>query len=293
VRLVVPFPAGSTPDIAARSLTERFRLAFGQNFVVENRVGAGGNLGTQTIAKATDGHTIGVSIIGPLTTAPAMFPALGYDPARDLAPVCNLVQAPQLLVVHPALPARDLAGFVAEARAHPGRLSFGSVGPGSLGHLSMEELKARFGIDLVHVPYRGFPQAVLDLVAGRIEAIILSAAAVLAQLRDGAARALVTTAHGRMRQLPDVPTLAEAGITGMESYGWIGLVAPATLPAPLVERLAAEARQALREEANRVVLERAGFDIVASTPAEFAALLAAETTRWSGLVRRLGITADG
>ncbi|MGG5820091.1 Bug family tripartite tricarboxylate transporter substrate binding protein [Falsiroseomonas sp. HW251] len=292
VRFIVPFPAGSTPDIAARALTERFRSAFGQSFVIENRVGASGNLGTQVIARATDGHTIGVSILGPLATAPAMFRDLGYDPMRDIAFVSNLVQAPQLLVVHPAVPARTLAEFVSYARANPGRLSFGSVGAGSLGHLSMEELKARFAMDLVHVPYRGFPQAVIDLVAGRIQTIMLSAAAILAQVREGTARPLVTTAHARSRQAPEVPTLAEAGVAGLESYGWIGLVAPGTAAPPLVNRLSFEAGAALRDEATRETLERVGFDIVASTPAEFARQAAADVERWGGLIRRLGVTPD-
>ena len=212
VRLIVPFPAGSTPDIAGRAVASHFGQVLGQPCVVENRAGAGGNIGTDAVAKATDGHTIGVSINGPLTTAPALFPNLPYDPAKDLAPVSLLMRGAQLLVVNPKVPARDLAGFIAQVKANPGKLSFGSVGSGSGGHLAMMDLLGRFGGEMLHVPYRGFPPAVLDLVAGRIDAMMLIGAAILPQLREGQARTLAVTADARIPQAPEVPTLAEAGI---------------------------------------------------------------------------------
>ncbi|MCK8783225.1 tripartite tricarboxylate transporter substrate binding protein [Roseomonas sp. NAR14] len=292
VRVIVPFPGGSTPDIAARAVAAHFAEAFGQPFVADNRAGAGGNLGTDAIAKATDGHTIGVSINGPITTAKALYQDLPYEPARDLAPITLLVRMAQILVVNPAVPARDLAGFVAYARANPGKMSFGSVGAGSAGHLAMEDLKARLGIDLVHVPYRGFPQATLDLVAGRIEAMVVSAAAILPQIREGQARALAVTAEARIPQAPDVPTLAEAGVPDAASYAWIGLFAPATMPAPIVARLAAEARVALSVPERRATLERAGFEVATGDPAEFRRFIAAETRRWGGLATRLGLRGD-
>lgn len=195
VRVIVPFPPGSTPDVAARAVAAHFARVFGQPFVAENRPGAGGTIGTDAIAKARDGHVIGVTINAPVTTAKALYPQLPYDPARDLAYVSLLVRGPQFLAVHLALPAQDLAGFIAHAKANPGRLSFGSVGNGSASHLAMEELKARAGIALTHVPYRGFPDAVIDLVAGRIEAMFVIASAVLPQLREGQARALAVSAR--------------------------------------------------------------------------------------------------
>ncbi|HYF07835.1 MAG TPA: tripartite tricarboxylate transporter substrate binding protein, partial [Acetobacteraceae bacterium] len=158
VRVIVPFPGGSTPDIAARAVAAHFQTVFGQPFVVDNRAGGGGAIGTDAIAKATDGHTIGVSINAPLTTAPALNANLPYDPRRDLAPVSLLVRGAQLLLVHPEVPARDLASFIQHARANPGRLAFGSVGAGSGGHLAMTDIMTRAGIELVHVPYRGFPE---------------------------------------------------------------------------------------------------------------------------------------
>jgi tripartite-type tricarboxylate transporter receptor subunit TctC len=248
--------------------------------------------GTDAIAKARDGHTVGVSINAPVTTAKALYPRLPYDPARDLAYLSLVVRAPQLLAVHPSVPARDLAGFIAHAKANPGKMSFGSVGAGSASHLAMEELKTRAGIELEHVPFRGFPEATLDLVAGRIEAMFVIASGILPQVREGQARALAVTAGARIPQAPEVPTLAEADLPDAESYAWIGLVAPAATPAPVAARLAEEARAALGDPRTRGVLEGAGFEVVASGPEEFTRFVAAETERWGGLVRRLGITAD-
>jgi tripartite-type tricarboxylate transporter receptor subunit TctC len=293
VKLVVPFPPGSTPDIAARAVGQHFTQVFGQPFVADSRSGAGGNLGTDAVAKATDDHTLGVSINGPLTTAPALYPALPYDPARDLVAISQLVRMAQFLVVHPGLPVRDFSGFVAHAKANPGKLSFGSVGAGSAGHLAMEDLMARTGTELLHVPYRGFPPAVLDLVAGRIDAMLVSAAAILPQLAGGQARGLAVTAAARLGQAPEVPTLAECGIGGAESYAFIGLIGPAGTPPARVARLAEEARRGLEVPSVRSAMETAGFEVVGSDPATFSAFLAAERARWVPLIRRLGITAEG
>ena len=293
LRLIVPFPPGSTPDLVARLVAEHFREAFRQPVVVDNKPGAGGTLGTALVASATDGHTVGVTINGPVTTAKALYPGLAYDPARDLALVSLLARTPQLLVVHPGVPATDLATFVAHAKANPARLSFGAVGPGSAGHLAMEDLKARVGIDLAHVPYKGFPEATVDLVAGRIQAMFVIASGILPQVRAGQARALAVTADARIPQASEVPTLAEAGIPDSASYAWNGLVAPATTPPDRVARLAAEARVAVTAPANRATLEKAGFEIVGSGPEEFAVFAAAETERWTAVVRRLGITLGG
>ena len=294
VRVMVPFPPGSTPDIAARAVATHFTQVFGQPFVAENRSGAGGTIGTEAVAKATDGHTIGVTINAPLTTAPVLYPNLGYDPRRDLAPVSLLLRMAQVLVVHPSVPAQELAGFLAHVRANPEQLSYGTVGSGSAGHLAVEDLSARAGgLRMLHVPYRGFPPAVLDLVAGRLQAMILTVAAVLPQIRAGQLRALGVSAGARIPQLPDIPTFAEAGMPDSESYAWIGLIAPAATPAERVARLAAEAKRGLDEPQARAALENAGFEVVASSPAEFAGFVAAETARWGGLVTRLGIRLEG
>ena len=292
VRIIVPFPGGSTPDTAARVLAPHFAEAFGQPFVVENRAGAGGNIGTDAVAKATDGHTLGVSINGPLATAPALFANLSYDPVRDLAPISLLVRTGQVLAVHPSVPAQNFEQFVAHARANPGRIAFGSVGAGSGGHLAMVDLMARTGTEMVHVPYRGFPQAVVDLLAGRIQAIIIITSGILPQLREGLARPLAVTAEARVPQLPDVPTLVESGLLGADSYAWIGLIGPASLPPERVARLSAEAQRALAAPEARGRLENAGFQVTASTAPEFRDFIAAEAARWGGLIRRQGIQPE-
>lgn len=292
VRLIVPFPAGSTPDILARALTPHYAQVFGQPFVVDNRTGAGGNLGTDMVAKATDGHTIGLTINGPLATAKALYPNLPYDPAKDLAPISWLARAGQVLVVRPGLPAPDFAGFVAYAKANPGKMTYGSVGAGSGSHLAMEDIKARTGIALEHAPYRGFPQAVLDLVAGRIDAMILTVAGILPQLREGQVRALAVTAEARLPQLPEVPTLVESGLPGAVSYAWNALVGSASMPPDVIGRLARESRAALETPEARQATGTAGFEIVASGPEALATWVAEETARWGGMIERLGIKAD-
>ena len=292
VRFVVPFPAGSTPDMLGRVLTPHFTSVFGQSFIVDNKAGAGGNLGTDAVAKATDGHVLGLTINGPLTTAPALYPHLPYDPVRDLVPISLAVRYAQILVVHPAIPANSAAEFVAYAKANPGLISYGSPGPGSGAHLAMEEVAAKNGLKMEHVSYRGFPQAVLDLVAGRIHAMILTSAAVLPQVKAGQVRALAVTSEARIPQLPDVPTMTEIGMPEATSYSWNAIIAPVSTPAERVERLSAEVKVALTLPQNRSTLEAAGFEIVASTPAEARAFLEAETLRWGGMIRRLGITAD-
>ncbi|MDO9711651.1 Bug family tripartite tricarboxylate transporter substrate binding protein [Paracraurococcus lichenis] len=292
LRLIVPFPPGSTPDTTGRAVAAHLSRTLGQPCLVENRAGAGGNIGTDAVAKATDGHTIGLTINGPLSTAKALYPDLPYDPQRDLAMVSLLVRAAQMLVVHPDVPAQDLAGFVAHVRANPGKLAFGSVGSGSGGHLAMADLMARAGLEMLHVPYRGFPPATLDLVAGRIQAMVIVSAGILPQIREGRVRALAVTAERRIPQAPEVPTLAEAGFPDAASYAWNALIAPAAMPAARVARLAEEAGRALAEPQARAALEAGGFEVVASGPAEATRFVAAETARWSGLIARLGITAE-
>jgi tripartite-type tricarboxylate transporter receptor subunit TctC len=292
LRLVVPFPPGSTPDIVARIIAQHYTAVLGQPCVPDNRVGAGGNLGTDAVAKATDGHTIGLSINGPLATAPALYPNLPYDPQKDLAPISLVARTGQVLVVHPSIPARTLAEFVEYGRANPQALTFGSVGAGSGGHLAMEDLKARGRFKAEHVPYRGFPQAVLDLVAGRISAVILTVAGILPQVRDNQVRPLVVTTDSRLPQLPDVPTLAEAGYPDAASYAWNALFAPAAMPAERIALLAREAKVALEAPQAQRALDTAGFQVVGSSPAECGAFIRAEAERWGALIRRMGITAE-
>ena len=293
VRVIIPFPSGSTPDTAGRAVAAHFAKVFGQPFVPENRPGAGGTTGTEAVARATDEHTVGVSINAPLSTAKALYPSLGYDPVKDLAPVSLLVRGAQVLVTHPNVPGQDLQSFIAHAKANPGKLTYGSVGQGSGAHLAMADLMARAGLDMLHVPYRGFPPAVLDLVAGRIDAMFVVSAGILQQVQSGQARALAVTADNRIPQAPSIPTLAEAGIRDASSYAWIGLVAPAATPPARVMRLSEEAKRGLDEPQTRAALERSGFEVVTGSPGEFAGFLNAETEGGGGLITRLVSKAEG
>jgi tripartite-type tricarboxylate transporter receptor subunit TctC len=292
VRVIVPYPGGSTPDIAARAVAQHFQHVFGQPFVVDNRAGGGGVIGTDAIAKATDGHTIGVSIGGPASTAKILNPALSYDPATNLVPASLLARLPFLLAVHPSVPARSVAELIAHARANPGALNYGSVGAGTLGHLLMAELAARHGLEMTHVPFRSVPQGVTELVAGRIQAMFAASGAVLGQLREGTVRALAVSSDGRFPRTPDVPTLREAGEPGEGAYGWIALFAPPGTPPERVALLAAEAGRALAAPQTRQPMEAAGFEVVGSDPQALRALVAAEIARWGPLIRRLGIRPE-
>jgi tripartite-type tricarboxylate transporter receptor subunit TctC len=291
VRVIAPFPGGSTPDIAARAVAAHFQSVFGQPFVVENRAGAGGAIGTDAIAKATDGHTIGVSIGGPASTARVLNPSLPYDPARDLAPVSLLVRLPIVFAVHPSVPARNLADFIAHARANPGRLNYGSVGAGTLGHLVTAEFAARHGLDMTHVPFRSVPQGVTELVAGRIEAMGAVSGAVLPQVREGGVRALGITSEGRFAAAPDIPTFTEQG-QGEAVWTWIGLFAPPGTPAERIARLSAEAGRALAAPEAARAMTAAGFEVVGSDAETLRRFVAEEIGRWGPLIQRLGIRPE-
>lgn len=291
VRIIVPFAAGGTPDVAARTLAPQFQQAFGQPFVVENRAGAGGAIGTEAVARATDGHTIGVSIGGPASTAKILNPALGYDPVTDLAPIAYLVRMPVVLAVHPSVPARSMAEFIAYAKANPGKLNYGSIGAGTIGHLVMADLASRHGLDMTHVVFRSVPQSVTEIVAGRIEAMAAVTAAVLGQVKAEQVRALGISSEGRFAAAPEIPSFTEQG-EGPAIWTWIGLFGPAGMPAERIARLAEAAAKALAAAEARRALEAAGFEVVAGGAAPLRAQIGADMERWGGLIRRLGIRAD-
>ncbi|MBW6397401.1 tripartite tricarboxylate transporter substrate binding protein [Roseomonas sp. HJA6] len=290
VRLLVGLPPGGQADLLARGLAPHLATAFGQPFIVENRPGAGGTLAAAAVAQAHDLHALGFVLGGPTTTARALNPALSYDPARDFTPITLITRVPFVLTVHPALPARDWAGFVAYVKAHPGAVSYASIGPGTVTHLGMEELKARLGLDMPHVAYRGFPPATLDLVAGRVQAMFNVPSAALPQLQDGRLVAVVQTGEARLPTLPGVPTFAEAGLPDTAFFGWTGVVGPAGFPRAMAERVAAVIRAALESDpAARGGLDLAGSEILGTTPAAFAAHQAREAARWNAVVARLGL----
>jgi tripartite-type tricarboxylate transporter receptor subunit TctC len=293
VRVIIPYPPGSTPDIVGRTASDRLQKALGHPFVVENRTGAGGNIGTDAVAKsAPDGYTLLVAVNGPVAINKYLYKTLPYDADKDLLPIALLASAPQMLVVKPELNVSDFKSFVDYAKKNPGRLSYGSVGGGSASHLTMELLKSETGVFIVHIPYRGFPPAVTDMLAGNIDTMFAIIPAVLPQVRAGKMRALAVTALKRNEMAPDIPSVGELGYPQLESLAWIGLLAPAGTPAEIVNRLSAETVRGMRAQAVRELLGKQGFDVVANSPQEFARWIRAESEKWSRVVRVSGATAD-
>jgi len=293
VRVIVPYPGGSTPDIVGRTLAGKLQTALGQAFVVENRPGAGGNIGADAVAKsAPDGHTLLVAVNGPVAVNKYLYPSMPFDPDRDLAPISLLAAAPQLLVVTPAAGATTFAEFIARLRRDPGRLSYASVGGGSAAHLTMELLKSDAKVFIVHIPYRGFPPAVADMLGGSIEAMFAIIPAVLPQVRAGRLRALAVTAQKRSPLAPEVPSVAELGYPQLESLAWIGLLAPAGTPGEMQRRLETETIRAMRAPEVQDSLGKQGFDVVAGTRTEFSAWIRSESAKWSRVIRISGATPD-
>lgn len=293
IKIVVPFPAGGIADLYARLIGARLTESWGQPILIENRTGAGGNIGTEAVAKApADGYTLLIGINGPIATNKYLYKSLAYDPDKDLAPISLLASAPQMLVVAPALGVERLRGFIDYARTHPGRVSYASVGSGSASHLTMELLKGEAKIDLVHVPYRGFPPAVTDMLAGNIQAMFAIVPGVLPHVRAGKMKALAVTALKRSPLAPDVPSVAELGFPQLESLAWIGLLAPAATPREVLERLSMETMRQMQAGDVRDLLGKQGFVVVAGTPAGFQQWIRAESAKWARVIKTSGATAD-
>jgi tripartite-type tricarboxylate transporter receptor subunit TctC len=293
VKVVIPYPPGSTPDIVGRTLSSKLQEALGQPFVVENRTGAGGNIGAEAVAKAPpDGYTLLIGINGPAAINKFLYKDLGYDSDKDLLPVSLLATAPQMLVVSQEIKSTDLKSFLEYLRKNPGRLSYGSVGSGSASHLTMELLKSDAGVFIVHIPYRGFPPAVTDLLSGNIQTMFAIIPAVLPQVRAGKMKALTVTGLKRSALAPEVPSVAELGYPQLESLAWIGLLAPVGTPPEVVGRLHAETAKGMRAQDTREALGKQGFDVVANSPAEFSGWIRTEQAKWSRVIRTSGATAD-
>lgn len=293
VRLIVPTPPGSTPDTVARALAAKLQESFSQPVVVENRAGAGGNIAAEAVARsAPDGHTLFVGINGPVATNKYLYKDLPYDPEKDLAPISLLASAPQLLVVVPQPELGDFRSFIDYARKNPGRISYGSVGSGSASHLTMELLKSEAKFFAVHIPYRGFPPAVTDMLAGNIHAMFAIVPGVLPHIRAGKMKALAVTALKRSALAPDVPSVAELGYPQLESLAWIGLLGPAGTPSDVLARLSTETVRAMTATDVRELLGKQGFDVVASSPSDFQRWITAESQKWARVIKASGATAD-
>ena len=290
VRVVVPFAPGGPNDIIVRLLTPKLGETLGQAFVVENRAGAGGNIGTDYVAKSVaDGYTLlsvgpGSLIINPLIGK------VGYDTERDFAPITLMARAPNALVAHPSLPARSVAELIGLARSKPGAINYASGGNGSTPHLAAALFASMAGVELTHVPYKGTAPATADLVGGQVQIAFLGIPAVLPHVRSGKLRVLAVTGLRRSPELPDVPTIDESGVPGYEVSPWYGLLAPAATPGAIVERLALEATRIVRAPETREKLALAGAEAAGSTPEEFAAVIRADTATWSRIVLSLKST---
>ncbi len=293
IHMIVPFPAGSSPDLIARVLAEKLSQSLGQPVIVENRPGAGGNLGTGLVAKAApDGYTIGLSIPGPLAVNTVLYRKMEYDPFKDLAPVSLVGASPNVLVVDPKLNVNSVREFVALVKSQPGKLNYGSVGNGSASHLTMELFKEAAGIDLVHVPYPGSPQVNTAILTGQIAAGFVVPATAMPLVQAGRLKALAATTSVRSIVLPEYPTLAEGGYPEVVSTAWQGIVAPARTPRPIVERLSRELVLALRSEDVREKMIRLYFQPIGTAPEGLANLMRSEVERWGKVIRKTGATAD-
>jgi tripartite-type tricarboxylate transporter receptor subunit TctC len=293
IHMLVPFPAGSSPDLVARILAEKLAPALGQPVLVENRPGAGGNLGTGLVAKAApDGYTIGLSIPGPLAVNSVLYKKMEYDPFRDLAPVSLVAASPNVLVVDPKLGVDSVKAFVALAKTQPGRLNYGSVGNGSASHLTMELFKEAAGIALVHVPYPGSPQVNTAILNGQIAAGFVVPATAMPLVQAGRLKALAVTTSVRSIVLPEYPTLAEAGFPEVVSTAWVAVVAPAKTPPAIVDRLSREIVSITRASDVREKLFRIYFQPIGTAPSGLAKLMRSEVERWGRVIRKTGATAD-
>ncbi|WP_211257566.1 Bug family tripartite tricarboxylate transporter substrate binding protein [Muricoccus aerilatus] len=289
IRVVVTFPPGGSTDIIARVLSGGIERRLGRPLVIENRSGAGGNIGMDVVAKAApDGYTLGIGAAGALAVNPSLYPAMPYDPTRDLAAVAMIAEIPFVLVAYPGAPAQSMAGLLAAARARPEGLSVAHGGNGTAMHLSAELLNQMAGLRLVAVPFRGTGPSVTAVLSGSTDLGMLDLPSSLALIREGKVRALGVTSAHRLPGLPDVPTFAEAGVPGYESVGWFGLVAPARTPAPIVARLNGAFNEALREPEVTERLRTLGVEPRTGSPDAFAGFIRSETAKWAEVVRVSG-----
>ena len=289
IRLVVPSSPGGGTDITGRILAHKLSEQLGQQVVVDNRAGAGTTIGNDIVAKsAPDGYTLLMGI-STLAINPSMYSALPYDALRDFAPISQAVTVPNVLTVHPSVPAKTVKEFIALAKAKPGSITFGSAGLGTSPHLSGELFKTMAGIDMVHAPFKGSGQSVISLLAGEIGANFPSVPTAIPYIKAGRLRALGVTTVRRTPALPDVPGIAEAGLPGYEATQWFGVLAPAATPRAIVERLHQEISRALRAPDVKGRLNADGADVIASTPEEFAGYIKSETEKWAKVIKAAGI----
>lgn len=290
VRVLVAFTAGGTTDILARAVTQKLSDRFKQSFIIDNKPGGGGNIGTELAARAApDGYTLIVNSVGPMAVNPSLFKKLNINPLTDLVPVVQIADVPNVLVVNPSVPARTFDEFLAYAKANPGKLNYGSTGVGTSSHLSGFMLSKRVGLETTHVPYKG-ADALNDLLAGRLQFMFATIPSVIQHIHAGKLRALAVTSARRSRSLPDAPTVAEKGFPGFEAGSWFGFFAPRGTPEPVIAALNKAVNDVL--PALEAQLVREGADPVGGSPAQFGQFVQKEYEKWKVIVRESGATAE-
>jgi tripartite-type tricarboxylate transporter receptor subunit TctC len=293
VKLVVPFVAGGATDIVARLVAQKLTTMWGQSVVVENRGGAGGNIGADAVAKsAPDGYTILVTSGSIVTVNPHMYAKMPFDAKKDLVPITNITSGPQVLVVNPSVPVKNVKELIALAKSKPGQLNFGSAGVGSQVHMAGEAFVYAAGIDAQHIPYKGEAAAYTDVAGGQVEFMVGNIASGTGHIQAGRVRALGVTSLKRSPQLPDVPTIAEAGLPGFENTGWFGFMAPAGTPKAVIDKIHADTVKVLKEQDVKDRLNQLGMAPVGNTPAEFSKEIAAEFERWGKVVAARKLSAN-
>ena len=293
IRLIVPFPPGGGNDIMARTIGQKLTESTGQAVVIDNRGGAGGNIGAETAARAVaDGYTLFLGGVGSHGTNPGLQAKLPYDPIKDFAPITMIAAAPLLVVVHPSLPVKTIGELIQYAKTRPGQINFASSGTGSIAHLAPEMLNSMAKISLTHIPYKGTAPALVDLLGGQVQVMMNSAVSMLPLVRNGKLRGIATTGARRLTTLPEMPTVAESGVTGYEAASWYGILAPAQTPRPVIDTLNREIVAIMRRPELRERLIADGAEPVGNTPEEFAAYIKRELPRWAAVIKAAGIRPD-
>jgi tripartite-type tricarboxylate transporter receptor subunit TctC len=293
VRLIAPFPAGGLADVLARAVGDEISKTLGQPVIVENRAGAGGNIGADAVAKAApDGYTLLMTSAGILTANQFLYAKMPFDPAKDIIPVSNVADMPMMVVVSPKVEAKTLAEFVALAKANPNKMNFGSPGVGTTGHLGLALFMHAAGIKLTHVPYKGAAPAITDLLAGQIDGVVDNPPTVLPHIEAGKLRPLAVAARQRMPQLPNLPTAAEAGVANFEASSWFGVAAPAGTPPAVVARLQKEIAAAVRQPTLVERFKKSGARLIGNTPEEFAQQIKNDRAMWGEVIKAAGIKPE-
>lgn len=293
IRFIAANAPGGGLDITARAIAPKLSAAFGQQVIVDNRAGAAGSIASDIVAKSTpDGYTLLVSALGGLAVNTHLYKGLSYHPLRDLAPITWATSGSNVLVVHPSVPARSVQELIALAKAQPGKLSYGSSGAGNAGHLAGELFNSMAGIKMVHIPYKGGAPAMVDLLAGQIQLIFSSAPTAVPQVKAGRIRGLAVTTAGRSVILPELPTIAEAGLPGFEADNWYGVVTTMKTPRAVIDRLNTEIARALHATDVTQLLLAQGLEVRTSTPQEFGAYMKSEFDKWARVIRDAGIVAN-